>query len=405
MQNTQDVTATLSDDLKFLIACCQMEPSADDITFIYSYLNAEHFTTNVLIDLAHQHGVLPLVYKTLKSLFENTSPRSLSMSKCNPQILTELKVHYMHISQRNMLMSAELIRIMKLLEDNDIEALAFKGPTLSQLAYGDITFRQYSDLDILTQKKDIYKIYSLLKSYGYERLLTLTPVQEKIWIKNTHDMGFMHPTKHIHIEMHWSLLDEDYPMQVNLKDFWKELQEITISGHPLHTFSNENLLIYLCIHGSKHLWERIEWVKDIDLLIRNHKIDWEKIIENVKNSDFYVMFYLGLILSRQLFHTPLSHNIQDNIYLENELSKLSSHVFLTWTYPNLGNLTFWEKVKNINYKLLFFSTVQQKINFLYKTLFRPTYRDYNYIQLPSYLFWVYAFIRPLLLLKEYIYRK
>ena len=51
-----------------------------------------------------------------------------------------------------MLMSAELIRIMKLLEKNDIKALAFKGPVLSQMVYGDITLRQYVDLDVLIRK-------------------------------------------------------------------------------------------------------------------------------------------------------------------------------------------------------------------------------------------------------------
>jgi len=101
-----------------------------------------------------------------------------------------------------MLMSAELIRIMKLLEENDIDALAFKGPALAQMAYGDITLRQYSDLDVLTKKEDIYQIDALLKAQGYERLLALTPVQEKTWIKYAHDMGLIHYPKGVHFEMH-----------------------------------------------------------------------------------------------------------------------------------------------------------------------------------------------------------
>jgi len=34
-------------------------------------------------------------------------------------------------------MSAELIKVMALLEENGIEALTFKGPALAQMAYGD----------------------------------------------------------------------------------------------------------------------------------------------------------------------------------------------------------------------------------------------------------------------------
>ena len=117
-------------------------------------------------------------------------------------LLADLKSAYSQIARRNMLMSAELIRIMKLLEENDIDALAFKGPALAQMAYGDITLRQYSDLDVLTKKEDIYQIDALLKAQGYERLLALTPVQEKTWIKYAHDMGLIHYPKGVHFEMH-----------------------------------------------------------------------------------------------------------------------------------------------------------------------------------------------------------
>ena len=78
--------------------------------------------------------------------------------------------------------------------------------------------------------------------------------------------------------MHWSFLDEDYPMQVDLEDFWNETQEVKLNGHPIPTFSNENLLYYLCIHGSKHLWERIEWINDIDLLVQSNEIWTGKVL-------------------------------------------------------------------------------------------------------------------------------
>ena len=63
------------------------------------------------------------------------------------------------------------------------------------MAYGDITLRRFGNLDVLTRKEDTYKIHSLLKAHGYERSLTLTPVQEKIWIKYAQDIELYHPQK------------------------------------------------------------------------------------------------------------------------------------------------------------------------------------------------------------------
>jgi len=149
MSNTNPSTTHLNNELKFLIACCQTEPSEKDINFIHSYLNAERSTMKALIPLVNQHGILPLVYKIIKNLSQGDDPHSsrntshvtlLELNSDTPVVktkegcstlLSELKAHYMSIVQRNMLMTSELIRIMYLLRENNIEALAFKGPTLS----------------------------------------------------------------------------------------------------------------------------------------------------------------------------------------------------------------------------------------------------------------------------------
>jgi len=75
-----------------------------------------------------------------------------------------MKTENIEIAKTNMLMTSELIMLMKLFEENNIEAIAFKGPTLSQMAYGNLTLRQYADLDILIDEKDLQKSINLLSS-------------------------------------------------------------------------------------------------------------------------------------------------------------------------------------------------------------------------------------------------
>ena len=390
MQNRNQKTHELSDDLKFFIVCCQTEQSDADVAFIEKYIVT--LDQQKLTSLAIQHGILPLVYKAIKEL-------SLENDSIVPvEFLTELKAHYMRISQRNMLMSAELIRIMKLLEENNIEALAFKGPTLSQMAYGDITLRQYVDLDVLTRKEDIYKIDALLKAQGYERLLHITPTQEKVYMQYAHDLGLIHKQKGIHFEMHWSFLDEDYPMQVDLEDFWKNTQKISINGHDISTFSNENLLYYLCIHGSKHLWERIEWIKDIDLLVRTNEINWEKVMERSESTGFEKMVYLGFSLSASLFSTPLPQIIHDQIAKHQQLNTLSKFVLENWKIPQS---TF----AKTSAMLKLFPGIKQQVIYLHKIILKPSFNEYWFIDLPKGLYWGYYLVRPYLLIKKYFTKR
>jgi hypothetical protein len=294
-----------------------------------------------------------------------------------------------------MLMTAELLKIMKLLEEHNIQALAFKGPALAQMAYGDITLRQYGDLDILIKKEDIHKINTLLFTQGYEKFYTLTSIQEKKMIKYTHDMGLMHKEKKIHLEMHWSFLDEDYPMQVDLGNFWEETQTVRINGRDIPVFGNDNLLYYLCIHGSKHLWERIEWIKDIDLLARNHKIDWEKVIQKAKGSGFEKMLYLGLSLSHSLFDTPLPETVLVQIGTYPELPGLETFILESWQ----DEKSTFAKTSAM---LKLFPGTKEKLLYLHKIILKPSFNEYWYVDLPKGFYWGYYLVRPYLLIKKYL---
>ncbi|MEN8304384.1 MAG: nucleotidyltransferase family protein [Campylobacterota bacterium] len=378
----------LNDKLKFLIACSQTDPSEEDIEFIHSTLDSEHLTSNALISLANQHGILPLVYKTIKNL-----PHIAHHT--HEDFLTDLKSAYRQISQQNMLMSAELIRVMKLFEENNIEALAFKGPALSQMAYGDITLRQYNDLDVLIKQEDRDKISKILESQGYEQVLMLTSVQEKNWYKHVKDMSLFHLQKGIHIELHWLLLDNDYPIQVDLSSIWEYPQSVVINRQKVQTFPNESLLLYLCIHGSKHLWERIEWIKDIDLIIRTQTIDWELVAEQVNKSGFERMFLLGLYLSNTLFQTPLPTIFIQQMKHQKWLIKLSDFVINDWK-QHRGMFHNSLAMRHL------FPRIKMQLHYLYQIILKPSKNEYRFVDLPKGLYWVYYLIRPYLLIKKYI---
>ena len=380
----------LSDKLLFLIYCCQTERSEDDINFILSYLDTEHLELNALISLANQHGILPLVYKAIKTLLQNDSSNSSTKI-----LLTMIKPHYLSTVHNNMSMSADLLKILSLFKENHIKALSFKGPSLAEMAYGDITLRQFGDLDILIHKKDIQKIEVLCRSMGYTPYLSLTDVQKEIWYTYTKDMVFYHPEKKSYIEMHWLLLDADFPLQINLDSIWEHTDTVEINKHPIQTFSSDALLLYLCIHGSKHLWERMVWIKDIDLMIQTQSIDWENIIVDAKKNNLQRMLFLGLYLSEKLFNTPLPNSILKALEDEKVLPELSDFVFENWGTPQ-------SMFPNTRSMLKFFPTVKLKARYLHKTILKPSRNEYKVIDLPKGLHWVYYLVRPYLLLKKYL---
>jgi hypothetical protein len=405
-------TPHLSKELQFVVTCCQVNPSEkDQEEYILSYLKTNHTKVDDLISLSYRHGVLPLVYKTILALNADTSVvktkegcKSLSSHAVVLPLLKKLQPEYMRIAQRNMLMSAELIRIMKLLEDNGIEALAFKGPTLAQMAYGDITLRQYCDLDIYVHKSDITHVGQILEEDKYDSRVDLKFFNNDAFLNVNSDVQFYRENNSMLIEMHWTVFRSTFSQNMKNLDLWNDTEKIYIQNQALSTFKTEILLLYLCMHGSKHIWERIEWIADIDKLIRAKEyINWNEVYKLAHRVDGVTMLKLGLLLSHQIFDTPLNEQIK------NSLTSNKKNIYLYHNVLTLLNQekNFQETELERNYKHLRFhlslrDTMQSKFYFILKTLLPLKSSDVELINLPKSLFFIYYLLRPFRLMGKYI---
>jgi hypothetical protein len=130
-------------------------------------------------------------------------------------------------------MTSELIKVMKLLEENHINAIAFKGPVLSQMAYGDIALRQYVDLDILIDEKDLGRIFSILNKNKYK---TNQNVVKKVLENQSifHDISFF--KNNVSLEFHWKFFSDEFKTSFDEFDIWSDLSSIQIQNHKFKYF-------------------------------------------------------------------------------------------------------------------------------------------------------------------------
>ena len=383
------------DSIKFIIICCKVELSKDEIAFIEKQLLT--MNREELIDLSLRHGVLPLVYKTLKSLFESHSLDETLVQS----LLDELKTHYIRIAQRNMLMSAELIQIIKLLNTHTIDALAFKGPTLAQMAYGDITLRQYGDIDILIKDKDKARMLSLLIENGYIPEIALKEETIDTFLNAVNVIAFYKKSTGIRIEIHWELLSKNYAIHWHEPILWEKEEFIQINRINIPVLPVEQQLLYISAHSAKHLFERIEWICDIDRSVRsNPNMDWAYLLDEADKLGIRRMLLLGLSLSQDLFGLILPIEIKESIYKDKNIpiliSKISAINFEASTQKEKNYSTFgllWSMRENLS----------DKLRFSFSGLFAAKFDDFVFIQLPRNLAFMYPLVRPYRLIRKYLF--
>jgi hypothetical protein len=381
-------------ELPFLIACCRAEPTGDDIDLILAYLS---HTTDVQIPItaALQHGVIPLVYQSLKQLSEN------NLLGTENELLTSSKDAYIQIAHRNMLMSAELLRIIKLLEDNGIKALAFKGPALARQAYGDITLRQFGDLDILIQKEHALKTVALIEREGYAPEIILSGRKKEAFYASVNVIGLEKVSHGLRIEVHWGLLSKNYALTWDQDTLRSHAHHVVINGKEVPLLSPEHHLLYLCVHGSKHLYERLEWINDIDRIVRaTPELDWRQLFSEAENMGIVRMVFLSLWLCRELLALHLPADINTKVDGDKTACALGQHIvgMLSGktphgkTYGTFGML--WQMRERFS----------DRIRFALYGLFSPKFDDFKFLALPKPLLFLYPAVRLFRLITKYFRR-
>lgn len=378
----------MTPEFQFLTTCCTCNHTISDIEKIRSYLSqVDHQPLTDIVPLAHIHGVFPLVYHAL-----HTHAADL----LSTEFLAELKQYNRHIVMQNMRMTAELIRITQLFADHGIQLIAFKGPALAQLAYKDITLRQYTDLDILIKKQDIAKAIALLTNENYLAEINLVESIQETFYACVNVIGF---EKAIRIELHWELLAKNYAVAWKEVELWQSNDTTHLNAVSIPILSYNTHLLYLCVHGSKHLFERLEWICDIDRFITaKPDLAWQTLLKQAQEKGLERMLLLSLYLCHQLLALPLPTNIRLKVLNDLAVKKLGAQIIkLNFSGTNTQNKSYrtfyllWQMRENFTDRLLF----------TYRGLFSPKFDDFKDLALPKQLRLLYPLIRPIRLLAKY----
>jgi hypothetical protein len=160
--------------------------------------------------------------------------------------------------------------------------------------------RSFSDLDILVHKKDVLRAKKLLLSNDYYLQSTLTNLQEAAHLRDDHVYDLMRQDGKVHIELHWAITSNCLPFSLDLAQLEKNLQPLEWAGTTVPNNSPEDTLVILCVHGTKHVWERLGWICDVAELIRAHPaMDWQRVMALANRPRVCVWCNLG-----SFWHTP-----------------------------------------------------------------------------------------------------
>ncbi len=244
-----------------------------------------------LHEQAETHCVAPIFYREIQPFAEKIPFDDFDEMQNGANIA----------AMRNLAFSAHLIRLAEIFETNNVEYLAYKGATLARLAYGDTALRRFGDLDVLIRKRDFPKVKKILLENGARPAWDLSAEQEKAVLKRYYEMPFLFGEEKIPLEVHWAFMELFFNFNPPVEQIFERRQFVSLHEKLIPTLANEDLLIFLCVHGSKHFWTRLSWICDVAMLVRNQPIDWQIVIERAAQIGCLRMLKLGVLLACDIF--------------------------------------------------------------------------------------------------------
>jgi len=341
---------------------------------------------NFALEFATRHGLMPLFHRRLPDCCPDHVPAD---------VLDRLRVYGRRVSALNTYLFSELVAIVRGLESRGVPVVCWKGPTLAVEAYGSLQLRQFSDLDLIVRARDVPRATEILRARGFVLTPELSEAQQAMLLRTQCNLPFTRERQRVIVELHWGVAAKHFSRPFDAHNFWERLREIMINGEALKILSREDLFLSLCVHGSKHMWERLSWVSDLSGLLNSEpELDWPLLIRSARQSGCERFVLLGVSLARRLFGTALPKQIEEQLKLDPTIELLAVEIVerLTLSFnakPRMPGLA-----AQLIFHLRARRRWQDKVRYL-GFVFSPTDEDLHRFRLPKHLTFAYYALRPL----------
>ncbi len=311
-------------------------------------------------------------------------------------VLERMRQEQTNLRAYNFFLLQELGRLTGALEAKRIDVLAWKGPTLGVAAYGDLSLRQCADLDLLVRPTQMGEAVGELLRLGYRE-------NEG---ENAHTRNLERASPKVIVDLHQMMVQPHFSVAMGADDLLAESVKVGALGLYIPVPSTERILLLLCIHGSKHVWERLAWICDVTLFIRaNPKLDWKRLRDDAEACRITRMLNVGLLLAEGLSEGTVPTGQLDIARSDSRASSLASRVFVWLFLPESSHAMSFRKAC---FHLDMREAMRDRwpmLSHLLKQGFTPSDADKAVVALPSWLSFGYYLIRPLRLAARIVCRR
>lgn len=242
-----------------------------------------------------RHRVVGLVHHAIKA-----------QSMIDDGFAMRMKLGAQRTAALSMQQAQTAVEITQCLQAAGIDAIQFKGPSLSQIAYGKLAIKRSKDLDFLVGPDDVPQALEQLERLGFRIETARYPLHAGLsaaLIRHRNQIEVIGP-RGLVVEVHWRLANAPGLLQQMEQNLQTQMVEIEGYG-TIPTLGDEDLFAYLCQHGALHDWGRLRWLADVAAFLNAQgSIRLEPLVDAARLRGAGLAAEQSVLLCHLLFATP-----------------------------------------------------------------------------------------------------
>ena len=311
-----------------------------------------------------------------------------------PDVRVRLDVAAHKIAAVALKQAAQLAELQRDCFAAHIPLVAYKGPALALTAYGVLGARQSVDLDIVVRVGDVARARQTLLTAGYVSRYGMSEAQERVVQGSFGHYVFIRREDEVPVELHWRFARAIYPWTLPVDDVFARAHHLDIAGASILTCDPLDSVLLQCMHGARHEWETLEWLAALAGTLHRTKIDGTALLDRATRNRSRRAVLLAVLLLRDLLQSDAApRELIAIAERDPNVRQLAAAVVARFTHevetgPHSSR----------QFALRLMDGNGDRANYLLRTAFEPTLREWELLPLPDALLPFYYLIRPVRLL-------
>ncbi len=345
---------------------------------------------DALVEAAQFHGLAAVLFHVVSE----TSPDLMP-----PDVASRLRNICRDSARQNLVLTSQLLALLDAFAAHGIAVVPLKGPAMAESFYPDPALRPSSDLDFLVRSQDVAGALRVLAQEGYALGANMQRLPLRVLLRLNCELIFHHE-RMAHVDLKWETGPAHYPFRIAPEMLWRSLGRTRMAGREVPCLSPEALLLFLCVHGTKHMWSRLQWLGDVARLVRK-QLAWDVVLQLAEEAGCMRPLLLGLSLAHELLEAPVPEDILQRARAAQAVQARARQVVLRLMCTPPSEPHSWE-LTVFNARMA--ERTWDKLRHTAALLKAPTDQELEWFLLPQWLFFLYYPLRAARLTYKYCSR-